>query len=49
MKHASVAAKVADRKKKYPEQYCKRPKCLWRTDNLYCPRHEYPKLEAKAK
>lgn len=35
----NTAGKVAEMKRKHPEAYCSEPRCLWRTDNKYCPRH----------
>jgi hypothetical protein len=36
----STASKVAQHKAKHPELYCLAPRCLWRTDERYCPRHK---------
>ena len=35
----STASKVAAHKARYPGKYCLVPSCLWRTDELLCPRH----------
>jgi hypothetical protein len=35
----SPAASVARSKELHPEAFCLHPRCLWRTDALYCPRH----------
>lgn len=35
----NTAAKVAERKRLHPEEFCPRPHCLWRTDGAWCPRH----------
>jgi ribosomal protein L37AE/L43A len=35
----SYAAQVAARKAAHPENYCKNPRCLWRTTGSPCPRH----------
>ena len=35
----STASKVAASKEKHPERFCPQPRCLWRTDGQYCPRH----------
>jgi len=42
--HDSIAKVVRLRKEKHPEDYCKNPKCLWRTKDTpfeggYCPKH----------
>jgi len=37
--YGQVAASVRQRKEAHPEKYCANPKCLWRTDEKYCPRH----------
>jgi hypothetical protein len=34
------APSVARSKELHPERYCAYPRCLWRTDALYCPRHQ---------
>jgi hypothetical protein len=34
-----VAASVAAAKERRPDQYCPKPRCLWRTGGGYCPRH----------
>ena len=34
-----IAAKVAARKQQHPELYCAVPRCLYRTDDEYCPNH----------
>ena len=34
-----VAVKVAKQKAGRPELYCPVPRCLWRTNGGYCPRH----------
>lgn len=33
------AAKVREEKEEHPERFCADKKCLWRTDEQYCPRH----------
>ena len=45
--YGSVAAKVAEAKKRNPELFCKHPKCLWRTSDEFCPRHRNLKAECK--
>lgn len=35
-----TAAKVAERKRERPAEYCPHPKCLWRTGGGFCPRHD---------
>lgn len=37
--HGSVAKSVRLAKEAHPERYCADKRCLWRTDNTYCPRH----------
>lgn len=37
----TTAAKVAQRKEEKPELYCSEPRCLWRTDANFCPRHQF--------
>jgi len=34
----NTAQKVRLHKEKHPELYC--PKCLWKTNGGYCPRHK---------
>ena len=36
----NVAASVRAHKEKHPEKYCSVPRCLWRTDSKFCPKHE---------
>jgi len=36
----TTAQKVAEHKAKHPDQYCPRPRCLWRTGGGHCPRHQ---------
>ena len=36
----STASKVAQHKEDHPKLYCLAPRCLWRTDERYCPRHK---------
>ena len=43
----NVAAKVRARKDKEPEKYCKDKKCLYRTDDEFCPKHKPAKKEVK--
>jgi hypothetical protein len=35
----NTAAKVRQRKEKYPEAYCADPKCLWSLKSGPCPKH----------
>ena len=44
----STASKVAQHKEKNPEKYCAALRCLWRTDEIFCPRHR-PSSEAPYK
>lgn len=37
--HNSVAKSERERKEKYPEKFCRSPKCLYRTDAEYCAKH----------
>jgi len=37
--YRSTAAKVAEAKRKHPDQFCPRARCLWRTGGGPCPRH----------
>jgi hypothetical protein len=39
VKETRIAAKVAADKEKHPEKYCKNKKCLYKTDDEYCPKH----------
>lgn len=40
----AVAAQVAAQKRKHPELYCPRDRCLWRTGGGPCPRHPHAGL-----
>ena len=37
--HNSVAKSVRLKKEQNPEKYCSNPKCLYRTDEAFCPKH----------
>ena len=37
--HNSVAKSVRLRKEKEPDKYCSNPRCLYRTDEAFCPKH----------
>lgn len=37
--YRSVAASVAESKRKHPEDFCPVDRCLWRTGGGHCPRH----------
>jgi hypothetical protein len=37
--HNSVAKSVRLRKEQEPDKYCSNPKCLYRTDEAFCPKH----------
>jgi hypothetical protein len=38
---SSVAANVRRNKEAHPERYCADSRCLWRTDEPYCPNHAH--------
>ena len=41
----NTAAKVAAHKEAHPELYCTQKRCLWRTADDYCPRHDVQQAE----
>lgn len=41
--YRTVAASVAEAKRRHPEKFCPVDRCLWRTGGGRCPRHPLPK------